>query len=158
MGGVPIYTLLSSSVIDKVGFICTNHQDSQEDRKHMFLHRNSRRLDFFIPDKRWGIEITRDRDNLGEHLEKLYPPGRYGRWIAKGKMTDHVILSFQETSYSRLQPFPRIESVYQVIFTGEYNYVEVVDWEGTEILPRIKLLDDMIDLPYTEFLEDIIRV
>ncbi len=38
---------------------------------------SSGRVDFFIPDVGWAIELLRDSDNIEEHIARFQPNGRY---------------------------------------------------------------------------------
>jgi len=47
------------------------------------------RLDFFLPGKEWGIELTRDGSNLQEHADRFGPNGAYGQSIV---MKDYILV------------------------------------------------------------------
>ena len=55
------------------------------------------RIDFFIPSKRWGIELLRDGNRIGKHSER-FTQGEYSRWIARGILQDYVILDFRSNN------------------------------------------------------------
>jgi len=54
------------------------------------------RIDFFIPSKKWGIELLRNGNRLLPHIER-FTEGEYGRWISSGIMNDYVVLDFRCT-------------------------------------------------------------
>ena len=54
----------------------------------------ARRVDFYVPSKKWGIELLRDGDHLEEH------PQWFSRAEAHGStldILDHVILDFRKS-------------------------------------------------------------
>ncbi len=54
------------------------------------------RIDFFIPSKKWGIELLRDRDRLLAHNER-FVGGEYGKWVQAGMMDDYIMIDFRST-------------------------------------------------------------
>ena len=50
------------------------------------------RIDFFIPVKEWGVEITRDGGRLSEHSSRFVDPGAYGAWLKSEDMADYILL------------------------------------------------------------------
>ena len=52
------------------------------------------RIDFFIRLKKWGIELLRDGNRLGQHARR-FTEGEYGEWIEKGWMADYIIIDFR---------------------------------------------------------------
>jgi len=56
---------------------------------------SSGRIDFFIPSKKWGIEILRDGKALVQHYARFDATGPYGRWLSGGEMAHYIILDFR---------------------------------------------------------------
>src|SRR5258706_2836727 len=54
------------------------------------------RIDFFIPSKKWGIELLRDRDRLLAHNEQ-FVGGEYGKWVQAGMMDNYIMIDFRST-------------------------------------------------------------
>ena len=52
------------------------------------------RIDFFIRSKKWGVELLRDGNRLGQHARR-FTEGEYGKWIEKGWMSDYIIIDFR---------------------------------------------------------------
>ena len=50
------------------------------------------RIDFFIPAKKWGVEITRDGGRLTEHSFRFAESGAYGTRLKSGDMVDYILL------------------------------------------------------------------
>lgn len=55
------------------------------------------RIDFFIPKKKWGIELTRNGSKLKEHDSRFAIDGAYGQWLQSMHMVDYVLLDFRST-------------------------------------------------------------
>ena len=51
-------------------------------------------IDFFIWSKKWGVELLRDGNRLGQHTRR-FTQGEYGKWIEKGWMSDYIIIDFR---------------------------------------------------------------
>lgn len=56
------------------------------------------RIDFLLPDVKWGIEILREGDRLGEHCQRFEGSGSYTPWIRSGLMTDWLIIDCRTTA------------------------------------------------------------
>jgi hypothetical protein len=52
------------------------------------------RVDFFIPSKKWGVELLCNGDRINAHSER-FTEGEYGKWIKQGKMTDYIVVDFR---------------------------------------------------------------
>ena len=52
------------------------------------------KIDFFIPSKKWGIELLRNGNCINAHA-KRFTQGEYGKWISKGILNDYVIVDFR---------------------------------------------------------------
>jgi len=57
------------------------------------------RIDFFIRSKKWGIELLRDGNRLGQHVRR-FTEGEYGKWIEREWISDYIIIDFR-TRYPR---------------------------------------------------------
>ena len=98
------------------------------------------RIDFLIPDVKWGIEITREGDHLENHAARFKADGAYSKWLKDGDMTDYVLLdcrtTIPETSHSGTIPqyleiayanlfSSDIPNLYHVVFNEQYTEVRV---------------------------------
>jgi len=98
------------------------------------------RIDFFIPIKKWGIEITRDGGRLPEHSSRFNPPGAYGAWLVSGDMTDYILLDFRTSTPQN--PHPRISRLYHVVFQRDYEAVVVYNNMMVKVAGPIPLLEN----------------
>jgi hypothetical protein len=69
------------------------------------------RIHFFIPSKKWGIELTRDGDNLSEHGARFPDGDAYGQWLQSLDMTDYVLLDFRSTMPAQTHPGKRVVAI-----------------------------------------------
>jgi hypothetical protein len=51
------------------------------------------RADFFIPKKKWAIELLADFDRLDDHLLRFEPNGTYHSWIQKKGIVQHITIN-----------------------------------------------------------------
>ena len=54
-------------------------------------------IDFYLESKKWGVEITRNGDQLSSHYGRFQTGGNYHRWILDGTLADWVLLDFRST-------------------------------------------------------------
>ncbi|KAJ7928067.1 hypothetical protein B0H13DRAFT_1016619 [Mycena leptocephala] len=94
-------------------------------------HKPAGRIDFLVhrqeygTEKRsWGIELLREGDRLQEHANRFDQNGAYHR-IACDGMTEFIIVDFRTNIPTKQQP--NIEDLVHVVFTDNYESVEVYD-------------------------------
>lgn len=51
-------------------------------------------IDFLIAQKKWGLELLRERDRLVEHVKRFEPGGQYFSMIKSGDMEEYIVLDF----------------------------------------------------------------
>lgn len=50
------------------------------------------RVDFYIPEKKWAIELLRDHDRVDEHIARFKTGGRYHSWFMDKMVNDWLII------------------------------------------------------------------
>jgi hypothetical protein len=51
------------------------------------------RVDFWIPEKKWAVELLTDHDGIVEHCDRFNSlDGQYRPWIDSGKIEDWIII------------------------------------------------------------------
>ena len=55
-------------------------------------HSRPGRIDFFIREKNWGIELTCDGRKLKQHADRFGEDGAYGQWYTSGDMIDRILV------------------------------------------------------------------
>ncbi|TDL20270.1 hypothetical protein BD410DRAFT_375058 [Rickenella mellea] len=81
------------------------------------------RIDFFVPQVKWGIEVTRDGSRLQEHSDRFQPQGAYGSWLGTLDMNDYILLDCRRNK-------PRdthtgIPNLYHAVFGPQFSEVTV---------------------------------
>ncbi|KAJ7287322.1 hypothetical protein C8J57DRAFT_1048858, partial [Mycena rebaudengoi] len=88
----------------------------------------SGRIKFYIQSKKWGIELVRDGDRLGEHSDRFDRiNGAYDRWM-NGRfpdMEDFIILDFRQKEVRKAHP--AFLNLYHVIFAPNFTQFMIQD-------------------------------
>lgn len=50
------------------------------------------RVDFWIPETCWGIELLREHSNVDEHCDRFKVGGRYYPWVKDGMIKDYMVI------------------------------------------------------------------
>ena len=50
------------------------------------------RVDFYIPEKKWAIELLRDHDKVDEHISRFKEGGKYHPWLKKNMVKNWIII------------------------------------------------------------------
>jgi hypothetical protein len=59
--------------------------------------RSKGRIDFYIPDFRWAIEVLRDGVNIKEHIAHFLPAGRYYEALKARRVKSVIMLDFRQS-------------------------------------------------------------
>lgn len=65
------------------------------------------RVDFYVPSKKWGIELLRDGQLLEEHSNRFSSTGQYGMTL---DINEYIILDFRKKKVVRPHPRKNISS------------------------------------------------
>jgi hypothetical protein len=55
------------------------------------------RVDFYIPKKKWAIELLRDHNDIKGHIRRFQEGGLYYPWIKENKVKDWIIIDCTTT-------------------------------------------------------------
>ena len=66
-----------------------------------------RRVDFYIPSKKWGVELLRDGQQLEQHNNHFSPTGQYGKNL---DIDEYIVLDFRMKKVVRAHPRKSIPS------------------------------------------------
>ncbi|KAJ8596641.1 hypothetical protein M405DRAFT_928653 [Rhizopogon salebrosus TDB-379] len=80
------------------------------------------RVDFYIPQKRWAVELLRDGQKLVEHCGRFLTSGRYGQ---SHDIDDYIVLDCRTTTPQRSHP--NCKNLYHVVFTRGFTGARVLD-------------------------------
>jgi hypothetical protein len=100
-------------------------------------------VNFWIPEKKWAIELLRDHDRVNEHISRFKQGGKYFSWL-KDKMIEDWIIIDCATSWPTngiLLPYMSIIPIYltdniiaysepklwHAVFTNDYTELKVYD-------------------------------
>jgi hypothetical protein len=61
-------------------------------------------IDFLIAQKKWGLELLRDRNRLADHMKRFEPGGEYFSMIQSGEMEQYIVLDFTVVQPTKLRP------------------------------------------------------
>jgi hypothetical protein len=61
-------------------------------------------IDFLVSDKKWGLELLRDRDRLIGHMNRFKDGGQYYSMIVSGVMEKHIVLDFTVVRPKKCHP------------------------------------------------------
>ena len=61
-------------------------------------------IDFLIAQKKWGLELLRDRDRLVGHMKRFEPGGQYFSMIQSGDIERYIVLDFTVTKPMKPRP------------------------------------------------------
>ena len=61
-------------------------------------------IDFLVAQKKWGLELLRDRDRLVKHMERFEPDGQYFSMIQSREMEQYVVLDFTVVRPTKPRP------------------------------------------------------
>ncbi|KAL3468252.1 hypothetical protein BJX64DRAFT_247158 [Aspergillus heterothallicus] len=89
-------------------------------------------IDFLVAQKKWGIELLRDRDRLLQHMQRFERNGQYFSMIEQAKMEQYIVLDF--TNNLPQKSHPEFQShLYHVVFSENYRKVRVIDADLSEV-------------------------
>ena len=54
---------------------------------------NSGRVDFFIPEKKWAVELLREYDRVDDHIRRFQKGGQYFQWLEKKDVDDWIVIN-----------------------------------------------------------------
>lgn len=75
---------------DEFSRCCYVHSHGQV-RNYAILGTQEGRVDFFIPSKRWAIELLRDGDDVQKHYSFFSTQGCY-EWLTQEEISDYIVL------------------------------------------------------------------
>jgi hypothetical protein len=74
------------------------------------------RVDFYIPSKRWGVELLRNGDRLEQHSGRFSQTGSYGTSLT---VSDYIILDCRTTYPTKSHP----REIFIIKFCHRFTYL-----------------------------------
>ncbi|BCR93607.1 uncharacterized protein AKAW2_10653S [Aspergillus luchuensis] len=100
-------------------------------------------IDFLITQKKWGLELLRERDRLQEHMDRFKPNGQYYTLIEKGRMDYYIVLDFTTTMPRK--PNPEFQNrLYHIVFSKTYRDVSVINGWDLRVVDAFVLMENKI--------------
>ncbi|KAL4937462.1 hypothetical protein BDV06DRAFT_215887 [Aspergillus oleicola] len=93
------------------------------------------RVDFYIPEKKWAIELLRDHDRVYEHVSRFKAGGSYHSWIEDGMIDDWIIIDCATSPPASEYSEPRL---WTAVFTDDYTNLRVYDHQEELLSIRLK--------------------
>ncbi|RAH74743.1 uncharacterized protein BO66DRAFT_407533 [Aspergillus aculeatinus CBS 121060] len=90
------------------------------------------RVDFYIPEKKWAIEVLRDHRKIDEHVSRFREGGAYYGWIEDGTIQEWIVIDCATTLRSKVHREPNL---IHAIFPADYTELQVF---GRQRLPIYK--------------------
>ncbi|GAB1193886.1 hypothetical protein APSETT444_003121 [Aspergillus pseudonomiae] len=90
-------------------------------------------IDFYVAQKKWRLEVLRNRDGVLEHMQRFEPNGQYYDMIEQGKMEQFIVIDF--TNELPKKAHPELQGhLYHVVFSENYRKVRVMDAGLNEVV------------------------
>jgi hypothetical protein len=80
------------------------------------------RVDFYIPEKKWAIELLRDHIKVDEHITRFKEGGKYHPWLKEKMVKDWIIIDCATS----LPPKEYSESrLWHAVFINDYSELQL---------------------------------
>ncbi|KAL4788605.1 hypothetical protein BJX76DRAFT_1427 [Aspergillus varians] len=89
------------------------------------------RVDFYIPEKKWAIELLRDHDRVNEHISWFKEGGRYHPWLKENMVEDWIIIDCASSPPLNEYSEPRI---WTAVFANDYSELKVYDYQNMPLI------------------------
>ncbi|KAI9037477.1 uncharacterized protein KD926_000271 [Aspergillus affinis] len=99
---------------------------------------SSSRVDFWIPEKKWAIELLRDYDRVEDHLRRFRNGGKYYEWLENRAVVDYIVINCATTRPTPAQANPDPNLIH-AIFENDYKEVQMFCHDGTPLGSAIRL-------------------
>ncbi|PVF96379.1 hypothetical protein CPB86DRAFT_762176 [Serendipita vermifera] len=93
------------------------------------------RIHFYIPVKKWGMELVCEGDGLENHSSRFSVKGAYAAMDFK----DYIILDFRTTVPRR--GHPGIPNLYHIAFKNDYSEAQILNGSSLEEIKRFVVLN-----------------
>ncbi|TFK59163.1 hypothetical protein BDN72DRAFT_640661 [Pluteus cervinus] len=112
-------TEIQRAIYDEFYRCCCVHAKGPIVTPPEFGSRTESRVDLFIPQKRWGVQLLYNGDHLDEYASSFSTSGEYGAWIKSERGGDYIILNFCHEVPSKAHP--GVSNLYHIVAEGCWN-------------------------------------
>ncbi|KAL3433467.1 hypothetical protein BDV09DRAFT_196699 [Aspergillus tetrazonus] len=102
---------------------------------------NGGTIDFLVAQKKWGLELLRDRDRISQHMARFEPGGQYFIMIQNGEMEQYAVLDFTDKLPQKFRPEFR-GNLYHVVFSENFRKVKVIDASDLSEVDSVVLMEN----------------
>ncbi|EYE91008.1 ATP-binding protein [Aspergillus ruber CBS 135680] len=89
------------------------------------------RVDFYIPEKKWAIELLRDHDKVDEHIFRFKEGGKYHSWLKENMVKDWIIIDCATSLPTRGFSEPRL---WHAVFINDYSGLQLYNHQEALIM------------------------
>ncbi|KAL2802486.1 hypothetical protein BJX63DRAFT_414925 [Aspergillus granulosus] len=82
------------------------------------------RVDFWIKQKKWAIELLRDHNRIDEHIARFHKDGKYYDWIKDNMVSDWIVVNCATSMPAKASQESRL---IHAIFDPKYEGVHLLD-------------------------------
>jgi len=87
------------------------------------------RIDLWIPQKKWGIELLRDHNRVSDHCDRFKEGGIYHSWVKAGKLKDWIIIDCATSFPASEHPEPRL---WRAVFDDNFSKLLLLDHKNNQ--------------------------
>ncbi|PYH43412.1 uncharacterized protein BP01DRAFT_424946 [Aspergillus saccharolyticus JOP 1030-1] len=84
------------------------------------------RVDFYIPQKQWAIELLRDEDRITDHVTRSHWGEKYFPWSKEKRVVDWIIINCTSSPPTREYSEP---DLWTAVFTNDFSDPQVYDYQ-----------------------------
>ncbi|BCR83119.1 crinkler effector domain-containing protein [Aspergillus chevalieri] len=82
------------------------------------------RVDFYIPEKKWAIELLRDHGEVDEHISRFKAGGKYHPWLEEKMIEDWIIIDCATSLPTKEFSEPKL---WHAVFINDYSELQLYD-------------------------------
>ncbi|KAL2808384.1 hypothetical protein BJX63DRAFT_439458 [Aspergillus granulosus] len=82
------------------------------------------RVDLWIPEKKWAVEMLREGDRVEDHIRRFHPNGRYYSWIMEGMILEWIIINCTTKLPTRSHPE---KNLIHAVFSEKWTHLQIYD-------------------------------
>ncbi|BCR92831.1 ATP-binding protein [Aspergillus chevalieri] len=89
------------------------------------------RVDFYIPEKKWAIELLRDHNRVDEHISRFKEGGKYHPWLKENMIKDWIIIDCATSLPTKEFSEPRL---WNAVFINDYSELRLYNHQKALIM------------------------
>ncbi|KAE8379637.1 hypothetical protein BDV26DRAFT_291095 [Aspergillus bertholletiae] len=82
----------------------------------------SGRVDFFIPEKKWAVELLRDYNGVDDHIKRFKNGGQYFQWLETKAVNDWIVINCATTAPTAVYNESRL---FHAVFQKDYTELQI---------------------------------